>query len=255
MNNFDNQWQGQQQGYNPQQNYNQQGYNSNYSQQQYYNNSQQGYGYNPQGQGYNPQWQMQQSYTNVQQSKPLVYLRAFIMTLVNMGFAVLFPISFILLLNVISSAQLNVPGIIFVTVIFAVTISIYIASVKSLSKCVKIGKYTPSDLAKLNLAIRLMCMPVYVLVFIGCFMVFALGPFGIALWAVAFILDVNLLVVTNISVIPCFKSFSRNGVLGSGLTLAMYFCQFIFCVDVFIAITIVAKVRASQAFNYIRNNF
>jgi hypothetical protein len=59
----------------------------------------------------------------------------------------------------------------------------------------------------------------------------------------AFMVDVCILVMTNLMSIPCCRAMRRSGVFSRWVSVLLFLCQFIFCVDVIIAIIYFVKTK------------
>jgi hypothetical protein len=113
-------------------------------------------------------------------------------------------------------------------------------------KNIKTGRYTVLDAAKINLAVRLVLVPIYIAVFIICILFSVTGPFAIGIWFLAFLVDACILVTTNFMSIPCCVALRRRKAFNTGVSVLLFLCQFIFCIDVVVAIIYLVIAKSAE---------
>jgi hypothetical protein len=165
------------------------------------------------------------------------------MTLIDAAFSVMFPISVMAVLSNLGYEGAD-PSV--ALIFFVVTLGVWLGSIWFFNRCIKLGKYTVLDVVKINLAMRIILAPIYVVIFVLCFFAMMLGPWGVAFWALAFFIDCSLLIATNLSVIPCFKIFSKCKIFDTALVVISFLGQFIFCIDVVIAVVYLVRLNSMR---------
>ena len=109
------------------------------------------------------------------------------------------------------------------------------------------GKMTAREAARMNLIIKGVQIPAYILHFILGFMGLALSVWGIGfiLWAI--LIDLLTILLTGISSIGCSIRMHKEGILSTAAAIFMGIGSFIYCADVVIAIVYMVKARKKQA--------
>lgn len=109
------------------------------------------------------------------------------------------------------------------------------------------GKMTARQAARMNLIIKGVQIPAYIMHFILGFMGLAMSVWGIGfvLWAI--LIDLLTILLTGISSIGCSIRMRKEGILSTAAAILMGIGCFIYCVDVVIAIVYVVKARKKQA--------
>lgn len=110
------------------------------------------------------------------------------------------------------------------------------------------GNFTVQDIVNVNLAVRLIYIPLYAIIFVlGCVSIL-MGPFGIGVIIALFLVDSVILIITSLSLISCNIALARNQVFSKGICILFGIGNFIFCVDVILAI--VYKVKLTKYIRY-----
>ena len=109
------------------------------------------------------------------------------------------------------------------------------------------GKMTARQAARMNLIIKGVQIPAYIMHFILGFIGLAMSVWGIGfvLWAI--LIDLLTILLTGISSIGCSIRMRKEGILSTAAAILMGIGCFIYCVDVVIAIVYVVKARKKQA--------
>lgn len=170
------------------------------------------------------------------------YLHAIIIAIINVIFGFMFPFG---VLMTLSSTSVNLRGILVILITFIG----WIIPILMLKRNIKKGKYNVLDLVQINLTVRLILIPLYIIIFIGCILASVTGPFAIGIWAFAFIVDVFILVITNISTIQCNKLMIKSNIFSKSIAILLYICEFFFCIDVVLAFVYLAKVLSIKKLN------
>jgi hypothetical protein len=108
------------------------------------------------------------------------------------------------------------------------------------------GRYTVFDAALINMVVRLVLIPIYIAVFIICVIACITGPFAIGIWAFALLVDTCILWMTNFMSISCSRVMRKNNLFGRGVSVLLFLLQFIFCVDVVVAIIYAVIVKTAE---------
>lgn len=113
------------------------------------------------------------------------------------------------------------------------------------------GKFTVQDIVNINLIVRLIYIPLYAIIFVlGCASIL-MGPFGIGVIIALFLMDSVILIITSLSLISCNIALARNQVFSNGVCILFGIGNFIFCIDVILAIVYkvkLAKYTKNQGF-------
>lgn len=109
------------------------------------------------------------------------------------------------------------------------------------------GKMTARQAARMNLIIKGIQIPAYIMHFILGFIGLAMSVWGIGfvLWAI--LIDLLTILLTGISSIGCSIRMHKEGLLSTAAAIFLGIGCFIYCVDVVIAIVYVVKTRKKQA--------
>jgi hypothetical protein len=167
------------------------------------------------------------------------------MAIMNIIMGLAFPIGFLILLNLHSDNRMEVLKAMFwVLVAFVV----WFVLIYLYNRNIKKGKYTVGDAALINMAVRIVLIPVYIVVFIICVIACITGPFAVGIWAFAFITDSFILLMTNLMSIPCCKAIRKSHLLGkgAGMSVLLFLYQFMFCIDVIVAITYFVTAKSAE---------
>jgi hypothetical protein len=174
-------------------------------------------------------------YVKKKENNSMKALHAIAMAVMDFIYGLAFIYGLFALLNWKSGNEIYVLEALFgVMVVFV----LWFALIFRYNKNIKTSKYTALDAAWINLAVRLVLIPIYIIVFILCLIGGMLGPFAIGIWGFALIVDSFMLLMTNLMSIPCFRAMRRSGVFGILVTILLFLCQFIFCLDVIVAIVL-----------------
>lgn len=105
------------------------------------------------------------------------------------------------------------------------------------------GKMTARQAARMNLIIKGIQIPAYIMHFILGFIGLALSVWGIGfiLWAI--LIDLLTILLTGISSIGCSIRMRKEGLLSTAAAILMGIGCFVYCVDVVIAIAYVVIAR------------
>jgi hypothetical protein len=166
-------------------------------------------------------------------------LHVIAMAVMNLIVGLAFPFCLLLAVNAGSRDEVYHKSLLCVLAAFFV----WAALIWLYHKNIKTGRYTVLDAAKINLAVRLVLVPIYIAVFVICLLFSVTGPFAIGVWVFAFLVDTCILVTTNFMSIPCCRAMRRSDVFRRWASVVLFLCQFIFCVDVIIAIIYCVKTK------------
>ena len=109
------------------------------------------------------------------------------------------------------------------------------------------GKMTAREAARMNLIIKAVQIPAYILHFIMGLIGMALSVWGIGIILWALLIDFLTILLTGISSIGCSIRMRKEGLLSSTAATLMGIGSFIYCADVVIAIVYMVKARKKQA--------
>lgn len=153
---------------------------------------------------------------------------------------------FLMFLNVLPSDFNDAAslGLFIVAVIY--NLYSFIIVIVNAVQCAK-GKMTARQSARMNLIIKGIQIPAYIMHFILGFIGLAMSVWGIGfvLWAI--LIDLLTILLTGISSIGCSIRMRKEGILSTAAAILMGIGCFIYCVDVVIAIVYVVKARKKQA--------
>ena len=149
---------------------------------------------------------------------------------------------FLMFLNVLPSDYNDAAslGLVIVAVIY--NLYSFIIVIVNAVQCAK-GKMTARQSARMNLIIKGIQIPAYLMHFILGFIGLAMSVWGIGfvLWAV--LIDLLTILLTGISSIGCSIRMRKEGLVSLPGAVFMGIGCFIYCVDVVIAIVYVVKAR------------
>lgn len=155
---------------------------------------------------------------------------------------ILFPYLFLLYSVII---QEETPDLL-KSILFYFIIGISILSMIAYNVSAIRGTYEPRQAAWVNLWVRIALIPIYVCIFVfGC-MGLLLGPFAIGAIALAFIIDVIMIVLTSVMTIGCNIALARGNVFPKGLCVLFWFLNCVFVLDVILAIVYVVVAQAKH---------
>lgn len=121
----------------------------------------------------------------------------------------------------------------------------YLISVSALNKNVLKGNFTVQDIVNVNLAVRLIYVPLYAIIFVlGCTSIL-MGPFGIGVIIALYLIDSIMLFLTSLSLISCNIALAKNSIFNKATCILFGIGNFVFCLDVILAIAY--KVKVSKA--------
>jgi hypothetical protein len=123
---------------------------------------------------------------------------------------------------------------------------VWITLILIFNKNIKTGRYTVFDAALINMVVRVVLIPIYLVVFIICLLFSITGPFAIGVWVFAFLIDSFILFMTNLMSIPCCVALRRSNVFSTGVSVLLFLCQFIFCVDIVVAVIYLAIAKSAE---------
>lgn len=111
------------------------------------------------------------------------------------------------------------------------------------------GKISVKDAAFANMLVKLVQIPAYIINFIlGIFsMLLSLWGIGLLLWVI--IADIVSICYTGINAIGACVACSKNKVFPKGLAVLFGFLNFIYCVDVVVAIVMYVKAKVADKKN------
>lgn len=109
------------------------------------------------------------------------------------------------------------------------------------------GKMTAREAARMNLIIKGVQIPAYILHFIMGLIGLALSVWGIGIILWALLIDLLTILLTGISSIGCSIRMRKEGLLSTAAAILMGIGSFIYCADLVIAIVYVVKARKKQA--------
>ena len=112
-------------------------------------------------------------------------------------------------------------------------------------QCAK-GKMTARQSARMNLIIKGIQIPAYIMHFILGFIGLAMSVWGIGIILWAILIDLLTILLTGISSIGCSIRMRKEGILSTAAAILMGIGCFIYCVDVVIAIVYVVKARKNR---------
>ena len=105
------------------------------------------------------------------------------------------------------------------------------------------GKMTAREAARMNLIIKGVQIPAYILHFIMGLIGLALSVWGIGIILWALLIDLLTILLTGISSIGCSIRMRKEGLLSTAAAILMGIGCFIYCADLVIAIVYVVKAR------------
>ncbi len=153
---------------------------------------------------------------------------------------------FLMFMNVLPSDDSDAAmlGLLIVAVIY--NLYSFVIVIVNAVQCAR-GKMTAKQSARMNLIIKGIQIPAYIMHFILGFIGLALSVWGIGfiLWAI--LIDLLTILLTGISSIGCSIRMRKEGFLSTAAAILMGIGCFIYCVDVVIAIVYVVKARKKQA--------
>ncbi len=153
---------------------------------------------------------------------------------------------FLMFMNVLPSDDSDAAmlGLLIVAVIY--NLYSFVIVIVNAVQCAR-GKMTAKQSARMNLIIKGIQIPAYIMHFILGFIGLALSVWGIGfiLWAI--LIDLLTILLTGISSIGCSIRMRKEGLLSTAAAILMGIGCFIYCVDVVIAIVYVVKARKKQA--------
>lgn len=109
------------------------------------------------------------------------------------------------------------------------------------------GKMTARQAARMNLIIKGVQIPAYIMHFILGFMGLAMSVWGIGIFLWAVVIDLLTILLTGISSIGCTIRMRKEGILSTAAAIFMGIGCFIYCVDIVIAIVYVVKARKNES--------
>lgn len=135
-------------------------------------------------------------------------------------------------------------GLLIVAVIY--NLYSFIIVIVNAVQCAK-GKMTAKQSARMNLIIKGVQIPAYIMHFILGFIGLAMSVWGIGfvLWAI--LIDLLTILLTGISSIGCSVRMRKEGILSTAAAIFMGIGCFIYCVDLVIAIVYVIKTRKNES--------
>ena len=153
---------------------------------------------------------------------------------------------FLVFLNVLPSDYNDAAslGLLIVAVIY--NLYSFVIVVVNAVQCAK-GKMTARQSARMNLIIKSIQIPAYIIHFILGFIGLAMSVWGIGIILWAILIDLLTILLTGISSIGCSVRMRKEGILSTAAAILMGIGCFIYCVDVVIAIVYVVKAREKQA--------
>ncbi len=106
------------------------------------------------------------------------------------------------------------------------------------------GKISAKDAAFANMLIKIVQIPAYIINFIlGVFsMVLSVWGIGLLIWVI--VADVVSICYTGINAIGACVACGKKKVVSTGISVLFAFLNFIYCVDVVVAIVMYAKAKA-----------
>ena len=108
------------------------------------------------------------------------------------------------------------------------------------------GKLTARQAARMNLIIKGIQIPAYIMHFILGFIGLAMSVWGIGIVFWAILIDLLTILLTGISSIGCSIRMRREGILSTAAAILMGIGCFIYCADVVIAIVYVVKTKKQK---------
>ena len=108
------------------------------------------------------------------------------------------------------------------------------------------GKYKAVSLARMNMIIKLVHIPAYLLHFAIGIMGLLLGIFGFGFIFWAILIDLLTIGLSGMNGISACISARKEGLLSKGMTVLFAITNFIYCVDVLCAILIYDKLKKSK---------
>lgn len=108
------------------------------------------------------------------------------------------------------------------------------------------GKLTARQAARMNLIIKGIQIPAYIMHFILGFIGLAMSVWGIGIVFWAILIDLLTILLTGISSIGCSIRMRREGILSTAAAILMGIGSFIYCADVVIAIVYVVKTKKAK---------
>ena len=149
---------------------------------------------------------------------------------------------FLVFLNVLPSDYNDAAslGLLIVAVIY--NLYSFVIVVVNAVQCAK-GKMTARQSARMNLIIKSIQIPAYIIHFILGFIGLAMSVWGIGIILWAILIDLLTILLTGISSIGCSIRMRKEGLLSTAAAILMGIGCFVYCVDVVIAIAYVVIAR------------
>ena len=135
-------------------------------------------------------------------------------------------------------------GLMIVAVIY--NLYSFIVVIVNAVQCAK-GKLTARQSARMNLIIKGVQIPAYIMHFVLGFVGLAMSVWGIGIVLWAILIDLLTILLTGISSIGCSIRMRKEGLLSTAAAILMGIGSFIYCADLVIAIVYVVKARKKQA--------
>lgn len=105
------------------------------------------------------------------------------------------------------------------------------------------GKYTAYEAAKMNLTVKAWQIPAYIFHFFMGAVGVLMSVWGIGFIMVAVIVDVVTIALTGTNAIGCAVKLKKDGVIPLRTAIIYGIGSFIFCIDVFVALSYVRRSR------------
>lgn len=107
-------------------------------------------------------------------------------------------------------------------------------------------RYTPAEAAKMNLAVKLLQIPAYLFHFLMGAMGLLMSVWGIGFIGLAVAVDLITIFLSGLFAVGSVRRMKKEGILSSGTTFWTGFGSFIYCVDIIIAIVLVAMCKTQK---------
>ena len=152
---------------------------------------------------------------------------------------------FLMFLNVLPSDYNDAASLVLLIIAVIYNLYSFVIVIVNAVQCAK-GKMTARQSARMNLIIKGIQIPAYIMHFILGFIGLAMSVWGIGfvLWAI--LIDLLTILLTGISSIGCSIRMRKEGLVSLPGAIFMGIGCFIYCVDIVIAIVYVVKARKNK---------
>lgn len=167
---------------------------------------------------------------------------------------ILYPYAYLIFLICVYSIQtfvkegqtIDVEIIINLGIVAIVLYNLWVLILSLWSAIGGLKRYTPTEAAKMNLAVKGWQIPAYLFHFlIGAFGSVA-SVWGIGFVAFAIIIDLVTIFLSGLFAVGCVRRLKKEGLLSAGTAFWAGLGSFIYCVDVIVAIVLAAMCKPKK---------